>query len=96
MVPLIGASASAAGLLAGLLVGRPPRVLPFVFMAPAGARAAAMRFEIPLKALVWVWVGLEALTFLEPSAHPSATPAHLGGLLAGGLLATAMGRRQSP
>lgn len=93
-VPLLGASASVLGLLGGLLTLQPTRTLPFALSPGPGSPRGSVRLEIPLAAIVCLWVGLEALLVAERGSAPLALPAHLAGLVAGGAVGWSARRRK--
>ena len=97
-VPLLGASASVAGVLGGLLASRPGWTLPFVVQTPRGRARPPARLEIPLLAILCIWVGLEGVALTERQSAPIALPAHLGGFVTGVVLAwfSRRTRGQSP
>jgi membrane associated rhomboid family serine protease len=94
-VPLLGASASVAGVLGGLVASGAPWVLTFLFVGKRRAGQESPVIRIPLVAILLSWIGLEWLAFLEAGAAPSALPAHLSGCISGALV-TVVWRRSRP
>lgn len=94
-VPLLGSSAAVAGVLGGLLVAAPSRTLSFLVSGTRSVRPEGARIEVPVVAILLLWIGLEWVSFLESSAAPRALAAHLSGLLTGALVAAAWRRMGS-
>jgi membrane associated rhomboid family serine protease len=93
MAPVIGASGAIAGVLGAYIVlyprARVISVVPLLFVFPV--------FEVPAWILLGLWFALQALQGVLALHHPDvgvAFFAHVGGFVAGALLALAFGRRK--
>lgn len=83
--PLIGASAAVAGIISAYLVLH-PRVQVWVLVFKV------IPLRIPAMWLLGAWIGMQVSMVLLPQSGPVAWWAHIGGIVAGGLLVVVLRR----